>query len=187
MEFNILNLIRKKESLPISDSDLRKIIGYDIPVVSYHDLPNYSRLEDIWGGRKQFILLMESRFNSGHFVSIIYSDLTNTIEFYDPYGNTHNTLIKKLNYYVSENGQYFLNNLFKQFQQMTNCRILYNRYVYQTSHDQIQTCGRHCAVRILFSQQNNVEYHRNLQQIKDQYSIPYDDMITMMTLFPVFH
>ena len=70
-----------QEQAPLSDSDIRRILGKDCKILEYKDLLNYKNINEILTkDNDYFILLYELAPQSGHWVGILkYSDLIKKI------------------------------------------------------------------------------------------------------------
>lgn len=176
---SLVSVIKNIEQRPISDFNLYGIIPDTVKLVVYHELLKYRNMEQLLGTENVFVLLMESNYNVGHFVSITYHQSDNVLEWFDPYGMTHDNLIKKLDYY--HNGQYYFNMLLHDFISRTQCKFVINRTKYQSLKNNSQTCGRWTGFRILFGNRLSV-FHNAMIEMKKVYPIPFDDMIVILTM-----
>ena len=175
------NVISHKEKYSLRGNDLMNIIKTKLVV--YHDLANVNRLEQLFDAENRFILLMESKRNSGHYVSILYDADRNILEFFDSYGHTHNDLIQDLHYYVeARNGKYFLMNLFEKFQRQTGCRILYNRTPFQQLDGDINTCGRWAYLRAKYHYLTQEDFNRGIVYYCRKHKLEYDAFVTLCTM-----
>ena len=83
---NIQRIIKK----PLSDADLKHILGDDLNIVKYADLSKESSLESLLPRTTDYcIILIEEEQDSGHWVALMRYD--NTVEFFDPYGKKWDT------------------------------------------------------------------------------------------------
>ncbi len=70
---------------PLSDEDIRDILGPDSKIMKYSGLAEYSDLDDLLPKLKDYaIILYEEDENSGHWVGLLKCDTL--YEFFDPYG-----------------------------------------------------------------------------------------------------
>ena len=83
---NIQRIIKK----PLSDADLKHILGDDLKIVKYADLSKEASLESLLPKATDYcIILIEEEQDSGHWVALMRYD--NTVEFFDPYGKKWDT------------------------------------------------------------------------------------------------
>ncbi len=72
-------------SRPLSDEDIRDILGPNCKITKYSGLGEYSDLDDLLPKLKDYaIILYEEDENIGHSVGLLKYD--NLFEFFDPYG-----------------------------------------------------------------------------------------------------
>lgn len=188
---SLIKALKNAESQLLSDLDLKHIMrNEDILVVAYHDLENVNNLEELFNGHNAFILTLESEYNSGHYVSVVYNPnpMVNELSFNDSYGYTHDKLIKKgLDYYTHKNtGEYFFNNLVLDFKQRYGCTYVQNTVKYQYESEKINTCGRWAAFRILLYFMPMNEYNKAISDLMKHLRLVPDDFITLLTFTSIF-
>ena len=78
------------EQKPLSDADLRTILGDNLKIIKYSELESVDSLEELLPNSKDdLIMLYETEEDSGHRVAMLrYTDVNNydRIEFFVPYG-----------------------------------------------------------------------------------------------------
>jgi hypothetical protein len=81
-EAEIQRIVRK----PLSDADLRHVLGSDQKIIQYSDLASFPTLNDLLPKpTDDCIILYEQEDDSGHWVALMRYG--NTVEYFDPYGN----------------------------------------------------------------------------------------------------
>jgi len=76
---DIQRIVRK----PLSDADLKHILGEDLKILKYSELANYSSLDSILPKPTDYcIILYEEEPDSGHWVALLRYD--GIVEFFDP-------------------------------------------------------------------------------------------------------
>ena len=79
------DLLRREELTPLSDSDIKNILGDNTKILEYKDLLNYTDINKILTKDKDYIILLyELKASSGHWTAILKYD--NLLEHFDPYG-----------------------------------------------------------------------------------------------------
>ena len=73
-------IIGDQESIDLSGSDIKEITNNGARVLSYHELVNFSTLDEVLGETQAIILLYETKENFGHWVTVFKIN-DNTIEF----------------------------------------------------------------------------------------------------------
>ena len=152
-EAEVQRIVRK----PLSDADLRHILGDDLKIVQYSDLSKYSTLNDLLPKpTDDCIILYEEEEDSGHWVALL--KYGNTVEYFDPYGSkwdtplTWNTRIE--NQQLGQSMKY-LSGLLER----SNLKRIYSPYHFQKLNGTVNTCGSHCAHRIYRLRHDNMDLH----------------------------
>ena len=134
---------------PLSDSDIRKILGNDISIVTYPELAKMKSIDDIFDDKGRCILLyLTSSPTSGHWVCLL--NKKRGIEFFDPYGEAPEeakdsadpSLLAQL-----DQKQPYLTALMRK----SGRPVFYNTYPFQVDKKGVNTCGRHAVVRCLYA------------------------------------
>ena len=143
--------------LPLSDADLKHILGEDLKILQYSELANHSSLDSILPKAKDdCIILYEEEENSGHWVALLRYD--DTVEYFDPYGNKWDVPLKWNS--RTENQQLgqtmkYLSGLLER----SNLKRTYSPYHFQRLNSTTNTCGSHCAHRIYRLRHDNMDLH----------------------------
>lgn len=107
------NIITDIEKIDLTGDDLVRICRNKVKVIPYHELKNYSSIEDLLKEFGAVILLYETKLNFGHYTALHY-DNTGRLEFFDSYGLAPDAELKYASYNLSE-GVPFLTNLLKKY------------------------------------------------------------------------
>jgi hypothetical protein len=136
------------KSYPLSDSDMKKVIP-TLRVISYPDLLKANSLDQVLDekGRLMLLYLTENE-NTGHWVCLLKRRGTNTIEFFDPYGN----------YGPDGESKWLTPDELEEFGQDTKhlsklvrnspYKLVINKTKFQKDRADNNTCGRHCLTRL---------------------------------------
>jgi len=165
------------ERYDLDGQDVSNICGDGTPVVPYHELPNYTSIEQLLGSTKSVILLYETSYNVGHYVAL-YKDQTGLLHFFDSYAMAPDS---ELNYAKYDNTPY-LSNLLNNYGKPYNV----NNFRYQQWSHEINTCGRWAATRIRTRYVFTDEEFRELLGAKDLRNSP-DFYISILTLLFTLH
>ena len=133
------------EKVSLSSQNILDITDNQTTILEYSDLHQFETLDQAFGGKPAIALLYQAKENFGHWVAIInYED---SIEFFDPYG-----------LYLDEELDFSLYNKslhqgkpvkhLTQLIQETNKKLIVNRKRLQRFKKDVNTCGRHTALRI---------------------------------------
>ena len=148
---NLNNNIVQQESKPLTGSQMHAI-NPNLPIVSYHQLDQYSSLNQLLGKQKAVCILYEEEYNSGHY-TLLLQHSNGELEWFDPYGKLSGKNIKlddEIQYcdYTKEhvhNGMPKLTQLVKA----SGLPLIVNHYPFQKMNDEISTCGYWVASRYL--------------------------------------
>jgi hypothetical protein len=145
-------------SYPLSDGDINKILKPDTKILVYPDLENVSSIDEIFDpmGRCMLLYPVSSEF-SGHWVCLMKRG--NSIEFFDPYGNAPDTELE----WVSKAKRRAMNieePTLTRLMKESGYKTTYNSHDFQEDHKSVNTCGRHCIVRLVFKHLTLDEYRK---------------------------
>jgi hypothetical protein len=179
-----INKIVKK---PLSDNELKTILGKDLKILMYPDLAKYSSIEQLLPNPNDYCIILivesETKFNiSGHWTALLKYD--GAYEYFDPYGNGVDVdlmtwMDAKTRARLSESKPY-LRHLLK------NKTYTFNRTKYEILRKGVNTCGSHCAYRIHKFQKANftlAEYQQHMNNLSKQYGISYDKIVARFVSF----
>lgn len=147
-----------KEALdyPLSDADIRTILGDEIPILTYTDLNGKDSIPFDRKGRC-ILLIPNQSPTDGHWCCLLKR--RNEIEFFDPYGEAPET--QKENIPDDELEQWGMNTpILTKLLRQSRCSVFYNTYPFQKEKNNINTCGRHCVVRCLYSPYSLAQYKK---------------------------
>ena len=165
----------KSKDYPLSDSDIRKILGANTSIITYPQLKNMSSIEDCFDDRGICIILfLTSGPTEGHWCCML--NKKKGIEFFDPYGEKpekqkEGVPLSQLE--QLDETQPYLTALLKA----SGRPVFYNTHAFQKDSSSINTCGRHCVARCLYAPYSLQQY---LKVVKSSGLSP-DDFVTGLT------
>jgi hypothetical protein len=142
------NLIKNNISKPLSNKEILQLVNGKANLVSYANIHKYNNLDQLLGQYNACICLYETRKNYGHWCCILKLD-DDKIEFFDPYGIMPDQELSWINKdfrIQSRQDKPYLSILMRN----SNYVLSYNHHRFQKFKKGINTCGRWCALRILF-------------------------------------
>lgn len=142
-------LIYGAESKDLTGAEVMKICQGQVKIVPYHELVNYSSLEQLLEPHGATILLYETKKDFGHYTALFY-DRNNNIEFFDSYGFKPDQELKFAKYDKDAN----LTRLIKKYDKP----VIYNNTQLQEWEADMNTCGRWCSMRIRFRDKSPDEF-----------------------------
>ncbi len=153
--------LSKAENIDLSGDDIHKITdGICLPI-PYHELDKIDDINQLFQKSKVIMLLYEiEKENVGHWVTIIKHD-DDTIEFFDPYALKPDEELKYSPYYHRTHKGIDVPHL-TYLLEKSGSKIIYNKCRLQKLLKDVNTCGRHCAVRAKFSDMSLSKYCKML-------------------------
>lgn len=170
------NIIKKLRKKPFSGDDILTVTDNKTKIITYPELYSFKNIDEVLKPFGSVVILYETKPSYGHWVCLLKHG--NKIEFFDPYGlfiddqlDFINQNFRKQN---KEDYPILSDMLFK-----SKYNIVYNKGKLQKYSDDISSCGRHVAFRIVMGDVPLNEYGKLLTHNK------YDpDMIvTYLTAF----
>jgi hypothetical protein len=131
----------------LSDTDIQSILG-PVPIITYPDLERYDTIDDLFDRKGRAILFFPNAAeNVGHWTCLLRRP--NMIEFFDPYGEKPEDQKDGLS--KTRLQQLDLDQpLLTQLMRASKKPVYYNSHAFQSSKQDVATCGRHCVARLLY-------------------------------------
>jgi hypothetical protein len=160
---------------PLSDSDIRKILGDDIRIITYPQLKTMRSIDDCFDSQGRCILLfLTDSPTSGHWCCML--NKKKGIEFFDPYGEAPEEQkdgIPRSQLEALDVSKPYLTSLLRA----SGRPVYYNTHPFQRESRCINTCGRHCVVRCLYAPYTIQKY----ASIIKKSGMPPDDFVSGLT------
>lgn len=163
------NFVRQAEKTIMYPPDISRALQGRVNIVEYNQLSN---IDEMLGPHKCFAMLyLFPGTKVGHWVCGFL--LKGRLHLFDPYGLMPDEPMKMMGSNstayrdVISQSRYYPDN------------IIYNRFKYQHPSENIDTCGRHVVVRLLFRMMDNEEYHTLMM---GQLGRTPDERVTLMTM-----
>lgn len=160
---------------PLTDADIRKILGKDIKIITYPQLNTFRHIDQAFDRKGRCILLyLTQSETSGHWVCMLNKG--KSIEFFDPYGEPPEYALKEIPSSTRKtlNGDEFvLTRLLKE----SGKKVIYNTYPFQKDRKNVNTCGRHSVVRCLYAPYSLAKY----KKVMDESGMTPDNFVSALT------
>lgn len=144
----IIDVIKKYRKIPLSGHNLLQLVDGKANIVLYPNMHYYKNIDQLLDPFDACFILFESKPNYGHWC-LLFKINPHTIEFFNPYQGFPDDSLKFIN---------------KQFKSITNqdfpylshllynspYDLTYNEYPFQKFANDISTCGRWCAIRLIY-------------------------------------
>jgi len=164
------------KSYPLSDGDIRKILGKDIKIMTYADLAGLRNIRQAFDSKGRCILLyLTQSETSGHWVCMLNKG--DHIEYFDPYGEAPNSALKTIT--PEERQEYgeeqpYLTDLMKA----SGMPVYYNTHPFQKDKADVNTCGRHSVMRCLYAPYSLEKYKKAM----DASGMSPDNFVSALTV-----
>jgi hypothetical protein len=163
------------KNYPLSDSDIRKILGRDIKIMTYPQLKNLTDYRQAFDKKGRCILLyLTMSDTAGHWVCLLNKQ--GHIEYFDPYGEKPETPLHEVP--RDEREEYGEEAPFlTEFLKASGKPVYYNTYPFQKEKEDVNTCGRHAIVRCLYAPKSLEQYKKAI----DSSGMSPDDFVSALT------
>lgn len=142
----LIEKIKKFKKVALSGDEVLRLTENKANLITYPELNKYDNIEEILKPFGACIILYETKKNYGHWVCLIERG-NNNIEFFDSYGKMIDHQLKFIpEHFRVESKQKYT--LLTYLLLKSGKKIEYNNYKLQSTKNDINTCGRWCAIRI---------------------------------------
>jgi len=154
--------LKQVKAYPLSDSDIRKVLGANIKIWNYPQLKGLTSVEQLFDDQGRAILLYpNSGPCSGHWCCLL--DKPDGIHYFDSYGEEPEEPkddVPEEN--LREWGADYpdLTRLLKN----AAVPVYYNHHKFQSESPSVANCGRHCCTRLLYSNKTLDQYNRIIKK-----------------------
>jgi len=180
--------VERLEDEPLSTKQVKYLLNGKVNYVPYSEVKNYRSIDELIGEYNCCILLYFTAENFGHYVCLTKRD--NEIEFFDPYG----LMIDDELEFLGDDEEDLKERKNQNYGYLTELlldspyKLIFNQYQFQKEKDDINTCGRHCAVRCSMKKLDLEQYRKfiknNIKLVKKttgRKDIDADFIVTMYT------
>ena len=167
--------IDEVKDYPLSDGDIRQILGQDIRILTYPDLGKLKSADQMFDAKGRCILLfLTSSPTEGHWCCLL--NKKKGIEFFDPYGEPPGEILDELpkaRLEALDQNQPYLARLLRA----SGKPVYYNTHEFQKDKKSVNTCGRHCVVRCLYAPYSLETYAKVIEKS----GMTPDDFVSALT------
>ena len=159
MSYTLDNIIKNIESYSLTDIDIENALNNKYSIYRYHKLAEFDNIDQCLGNNGGFIILFQNETSdSGHLTCIFKRDY-NTLEFFDSYGLMPDEELKYSDYNLRIHNNKKVPHLSHLIEQ-SNYNIVYNKYKFQKIKKHVNTCARHCIIRLKYRNLTIDEYKK---------------------------
>lgn len=151
---------KRAEAYSLGDNDIRKLLGGDCKITTYTDLNNVSHINEIFDRKGRAVVFFPQESASvGHWIGLIKDG--RHIEFFDSYGNYPDKQKPDID---TQKELQIDQPLLTKLLEDSGCRVIYNKVALQKTKDDVQSCGRHVCVRLLYSKYPIAKYRAMIKR-----------------------
>lgn len=171
--------INEIKKYALGDDDMNKLLGDNLFIFVYPYLDDIQHIDDVFDNEgRSLMLYLVNNINSGHWVCMMKKD--NSIYYFDPYGNPPDNILDTLTKQKKDELDQETPKL-TNFLRNSGYTVDYNIYPYQKVGDNINTCGRHCALRLIHKDLNDVQYYNMIKKYTKKYNLNIDEIVSLLT------
>lgn len=173
-------VIKKLEAKPFSGEDILKICDNQTKIITYPQLYQFKNIDDLLKPYDNVVILYETKSSYGHWVCLIKHKNNGKpyLEFFDSYGMAPDEQLKFIpKQFRRDNNEEF--HKLTDMMMRSKYPIRYNNTQLQKLYDDVSSCGRHVAFRIVMKDIKLAQYIRLMKNSK--YSP--DMIVTYLTAF----
>jgi hypothetical protein len=182
-------LINHYKNVALSDKDVLQLVDGKANIILYPELYKVKEIDQILDPYGACFLLYESRPHNGHWCSLLKTNdkQGEVLEFFDPYGaGTLPNMIDRYAGFPDSELKYIPTEFRSESNQdipylghlllNSDYYLSFNQYPFQKFGEHIKSCGRWCALRIIFK-------NLTLDQFKELFLNNHsDDLVTFLTI-----
>ena len=162
----------------LSDDDINKLLP-GVKIIAYPELAKYTHIEDAFDAEGRVVILFETESKTvGHWIAL-HATPDGGIEFFDAYGlrpDSEKRWLSKSKLVELHEDEPLLMDLLRDAE-ARGMPVTFNNTHFQSNSPSVQTCGRHCVVRLMGKGRSLPDY---TVWIKNQPGTP-DDVVTRIT------
>lgn len=173
------NILKRYKKIALSNKQILNLVNNKANVILYPELYKFKTIDELIYPYDACFLLFETKPKFGHWCVII--KYNNTIEFFDSYSGYPDDVLS----YIPEDFREISHQNYPYLTQLLyECpyKIEFNDHKYQKYNTDINTCGRHCAMRILFKNLDLKKYDKLIKLLCKKMNSDPDSVVTYLTL-----
>lgn len=160
---------------PLSDDDIRTILGNDIKIITYPMLGKMRDISEAFDSKGRCIMLyLTHSESSGHWICMLNKG--REIEYFDSYGEPPEEPLEDVpatRLQQMDESYPYLTKLLRG----SGKRVSYNHHAFQQTKGNINTCGRHAVVRCLYAPYSLAKY----KKVMDSTGMSPDNFVSALT------
>lgn len=175
------NIIKQYQDIALSDKEVLRLINGKANLILYTDLHKYDSIDDILEPYGACILLFEAKPKYGHWCCLFKRN-EKMIEFFNPYGGYPDDSLK----FIPMRFRLVSNQFYPHLSWLminSPYELSYNEYKFQKHGSDIKTCGRWCAIRLIFRYFSLNDFHELITYLTKKFNMKSDELVTLLTMY----
>lgn len=178
-------------SISLSGDQIKSLVPYPINIYQYPDIKHFKNIDDLLRPSGATVILFNTNETNegmfGHWTCLLKTiddDNNDSINFFDSYGIVPDDEKKMINkHFMNIIGQTanYLSKLLLDAKTINNDVVEYNEKKLQQMKPNINTCGRHVAIRLILKDLSMNDYQKFMDQLKSKYKKSPDEIVTILT------
>ena len=177
---NTKQIIKKYEDIALSNKEILDLVDGKANVILYPAIHSYKNVDEMLNPYGACYILFESRPKFGHWC-LLFKLNDHTLEFFNPYqgypDDSLKFIPKDFQRKTYQNYPYLSCLLFNSPYQLT-----YNEFPFQKHANDIRTCGRWCAFRLICKNLSLYDFHDLVKNLCKKYKLTSDELVTFLTM-----
>lgn len=158
---SIDKVISASERIDLSGDDIVRLSGGAVNIMAYEDLEGLTNLSQVFGQYTAVALLYQTGRNFGHWVTLLNRG-GRQLEFYDPYGLKVDEELNINNEFHLRIHNGVITPHLSALIQKGGWDVVSNSDRVQKMLEDVNTCGRYCALRVKFRALSMKEFNKML-------------------------
>jgi len=160
------DIVKEAEDIYLSGDDVVRLTDHKCRVMRYSDLMFVSSIDEILDVEGSVIILYQKEKNKGHFCLLTDAYKDGTLLFFDPYGYDIDEEVALSDFQVRNMEGKIVKHL-SHLIENSNYELIVNKTQYQREAEHVNTCGRHCVVRLNYIHLSEEEYNTFINKNKE--------------------
>lgn len=182
---SIKKVLNEYADIALSDTQVLKLINGRANLILYPNLHKYQTIDEILEPYGACIILYEAMPRYGHWCCIFKVN-NQLLEYFNPYGGFHEGFPDESLEYIPmsfrlKSKQYYPYLSILMYE--SPYQLSYNEFAFQKHGSNIKTCGRWCALRIVFKNLTLNQFHNMIESLKQKLGINSDQVVTLLTMY----
>ena len=151
-------IVKDAENIYLSGEDVLELTGRRCRVIKYNELMFISSIDEVLDVDGSVIILYQKEEQKGHFCLLTNRYKEGSLYFFDPYGYDIDQEVKLADFQIRNMGGEIVPHLTHLIEK-SNYDLIVSKTQYQEFEERVNTCGRHCVVRLNYINLSDTEYN----------------------------